>query len=96
MPKADKTSFLLLLLRIIKIDIPEHHFIPRLIAPANRFQRIGVRGIGRRIVEVGGAFDPRTLRHEQRLIQAISVLPVEIVAVATAWCVYVALRRTLR
>ena len=55
------------------------HFIGVLHAVSHRGGRIGVLRICGRVVPVGGHFDARTPRQQQRFLQIVHYLPMEIV-----------------
>jgi hypothetical protein len=61
-----------------QVEEPDHHLVPALVAPRHFFGGIGGLRVVRRVVEVGGAIDPGTLRQRDRLLKVVPVLPVPV------------------
>src|SRR5690242_11410261 len=61
------------------IEPADHHFFPRLVAPADLLLRVRIVAVVGRIVEVRGALDLRPLGQHDRIGEVIEELPVEIV-----------------
>src|SRR5215831_18018536 len=62
------------------IDPTDHHFFPSLVTPADLLLGIGIRCVGRRIIEVRKAMNLRPLGEQSWLRQPVGRLPAEIVA----------------
>src|SRR5262249_37750812 len=64
----------------IVVDPPDHHLLPRLVAPGHPLRGVRVVRVPRRVVVVRHAVQPRPLRQRHRLLGPVDALPVEVPA----------------